>query len=334
MQRGSKRRHAVALMLLGLPLCLPPSARALPAPRFEAVTLLTPTGILHGTLELPKRRGPYPVALIIAGSGPTDRNGNDAAAGLETNCYLELADALARDGIASLRYDKRGSGQDSLLSVPRFGRFVSDAVRWGRWLEKDPRFSSLTVIGHSEGSLVGMLAAPKLAAAGYVSIAGAGRPVGQVLLTQLKPKLTPALYKTAESIIASLEHGRTIDQVPTSLDALFRPSIQPFLIGWMAYQPMSIIARLKQPTLIIQGERDIQVEPLDARMLAKADPGARLVLIPGMNHVFKDVGPSMQANLQSYGDPRLPIDPTLTRSIAHFILTLNPLLGVHHAHAH
>ena len=295
-------------------------------PRSMPVRLTTHTGVLHGTLEVPSGRGPFPVALIIAGSGPTDRNGNALLLGLNTNCYEELAASLARHGIASLRYDKRGAGQDFSLALPesklRFGTYVSDAAAWARQLREDSRFSSLTIIGHSEGSLIGMIAARRIGADGFISIAGAGEPAARLLAEQLKAKVPPGSYRVAQGILGHLQAGHTVADVPQSLEALFRPSVQPYLISWFRYDPTREIAKLTMPVLILQGERDLQVGVSDARALSRADPVATLVLLPRMNHVLKAVSESEQDNIKSYGEPNLPIDAALARSIWRFILHL------------
>ncbi|HET7570312.1 MAG TPA: alpha/beta fold hydrolase [Gammaproteobacteria bacterium] len=287
-----------------------------------SVQLKTPTGVLYGTLELPAGKGPWPVALIIAGSGPTDRNGNSPI-GLTTDTYKLLASALARRGIATLRYDKRGIGQSApagpLESKLRFVTYVDDAVAWGKQLVADSRFSTLTILGHSEGSLIGMLAAPRIPANAFVSISGAGEPAGTLLLAQLKPQLPEDLYKKAQHIVAQLEAGKTVADVPPDMTMLFRPSVQPYLISWFRHDPAKAIAKLRMPVLIVQGERDIQVPVSAAKKLASADPAARLVLIPKMNHVLKDVGPSRQDNLAAYQNPKLPIDTILAKSISQFI---------------
>ncbi len=154
----------------------------------QPVTLKTPTGGISGTLELPAARTPVPVAFIIAGSGPTDRNGNSPAIPGANNSLKMLADGLAARGIASVRYDKRGiaasraamSGEEDL----RFNHFIEDAVAWVKQLRADKRFSTVTSIGHSEGSLIGMIAAREAGADAYVSLEGTGRKAADILIIQ------------------------------------------------------------------------------------------------------------------------------------------------------
>jgi uncharacterized protein len=316
------------LVLIGL------SAAAIGWPASQPMRVTTPSGTLHGTLELPAGRAPFPVALIIAGSGPTDRNGNAESLGLHTDCYKLLAEALARRGIASVRYDKRGAGDDFVLALPestlRLESYVSDAVEWGKELRRDARFSTLTVIGHSEGSLIGMLATRSIPADGFISVAGPGERASKLLLSQLNASLPARLYPTVQAIVAQLASGRTVVQIPQGLDSLFRPSVQPYLISWFQYDPVREIAKLAQPVLLIQGERDLQVPEENALALHRGDPAATLVLIPRMNHVLKDVGRSVQDNKHAYADPSQPIDTTLVRHVGTFILRLTIAGESHH----
>ena len=286
----------------------------------ERVALETPTGTLHGTLERPQSSAPVPVALLIAGSGPTDRDGNSAMLKGANNSLKLLAAGLAAQGIASLRYDKRGvaesAGKEPLNEADlRFETYIDDAVLWGRKLRADRRFSSLTLVGHSEGSLIGMVAARKLGADAFVSLAGAGRNVRQIILEQVKPQLPPELFKATEEIMNQLAAGKTVETVPPALYVLFRPSIQPYMISWLRYDPVKELAALSVPVLIAQGTTDIQATEEDARLLAKANPAAKLLLLEGMNHVLKAVPNERDKQLASYGDPSLPVVPQLIEEI-------------------
>src|SRR5262249_13177327 len=198
----------------------------------EPVVLETPTGKLYGTLDLPKSSPPFPVALVIAGSGPTDRNGNNSMLPGANNSLKYLAQGLADAGIASLRYDKRGIGESmgamSKESDLRFDTYIFDAVLWGKRLREDKRFITLSVIGHSEGALIGSVAAQGLKANGFVSIAGAGNPAYKIIEDQLKGKLTAELQVVSNAILQDLIAGKTTSEVPPQLAALYRPSVQPY----------------------------------------------------------------------------------------------------------
>ena len=294
----------------------------------ESVVLETATFDLHGTLLRPKASGPAPIALIIAGSGPTDRDGNTAGLKGPNNSLKLLAEGLAAQGIASLRYDKRGIGESAVPKNPnlslkesdlRFDTFIEDAVSWGRKLRADRRFSFLAVVGHSEGSLIGMIAAKRLNAEAYISIAGPGRPAHQVLLDQLKAGLPPDLLKSAEEIINQLAAGKTVESVPASLNFLLRPGIQPYLISWFQFNPAEEISGLSVPVLIVQGTTDIQVGVEEARLLARANPKAKLLLVEGVNHVLKAVPTDMAKQIASYSDPALPVIPELVSGVGRFL---------------
>lgn len=292
------------------------------------VSLPVRGGALGGTLETPAGSGPWPVVLIIAGSGPTDRDGNSPLLRGRNNSLKYLADGLAARGIASLRYDKRGVGASAglvkLEADIRFDDMVSDADAWVRWLRADHRFTTVTVAGHSEGSLVGMLAAKDAGADGYVSIAGAGRPAAVILREQLAPQLSPELLTQADTFFARLDRGEQVDSVPPKLWVLFRRTIQPYLISWFKHDPARDIAALHVPVLIAQGTSDVQVDTLDAHLLAAAKPNARYLLIPGMNHVLKMVGSDTALQRDSYGDPALPVAPALVDAIAELVGRTRP----------
>lgn len=285
----------------------------------STITLTTPTGRLSGTLALPASGPPYPVVLIIAGSGPVDRNGN-AGTALDSDTYKLLAAALAKDGIASVRYDKRGVGASmftaSLANVT-FETYVDDAAGWVKLLASDKRFSSITIAGHSEGALIGTIVAEHAPVHALVLLEGAGRPAPVVLREQLKPKVPPALFVQSDAIIAQLQAGHTVANPPPELAALFRPSVQPYLISWFKYDPAAELAKVRVPVTIVQGTADIQVNMTDAQALKRALPGAKLVVVDGMNHMLKYYPDhsSLQAAMKGYEDPSLPLDAKVVAAV-------------------
>jgi pimeloyl-ACP methyl ester carboxylesterase len=286
------------------------------------ITLKTPTGTLYGTLTLPGQQRP-PVALLIAGSGPTDRNGNSTMLPGPNNSLLLLARRLADRGIATVRYDKRGIGESSKAMTSEaeltFDDYVDDAVSWVSKLAADARFSGVAIIGHSEGSLIGMLAASKSGTGAFVSIAGIGEPADDLLRKQLA-SLPDNSKNEVERILAALKNGQTVPDVDPSLNSLFRSSIQPYMISWLKYDPSRVIAGLKIPVEIVQGDADLQVKLADAEALKSAKPDARLVVVDGMNHVMKSVGLDTALNQASYSDPSLPVAPELVDAVAGFLL--------------
>jgi pimeloyl-ACP methyl ester carboxylesterase len=245
-----------------------------------------------------------------------------------------LAEGLAANGIASVRYDKRGIGETGkamILAAEKaktvlrevdltFEDYIDDAVLWCRKLRADPRFASLTVLGHSEGSLIGMVAAQRMGANAYVSIAGAGRPLQQILLEQVKSQLPPDLLKATEGILDQLAAGKSVESVPKALNMLFRPSAQPYLISWLRYDPAKEIAKLRIPVLIVQGTTDIQASLRDANRLAAANSAGALMLIDGMNHVLKMVPAEQDKQISSYSDPSLSVAPELISAISKFVI--------------
>jgi hypothetical protein len=285
-------------------------------------------GAIHGTLLLPAdMTKPVPVVLIIAGSGPTDRDGNSAMLPGHNDSLKMLATDFAMNGIASLRYDKRGIAQSAVQGTKesdlRFDNYVDDAVAWCNQLH-EPRFSGVVIAGHSEGSLIGMIAAKKCGAAGFISLEGAGFPAADILRTQLKGRLPETLQTESERVLKSLEAGKTVDDVSQTLVSLYRPSVQPYLISWFKYDPAKEIAALKIPVLIVQGTTDVQVSMDDAKRLAAASPKAKLVTIEGMNHILKMVSGDVQAQLPSYSDPKLQLSEKLTPELVQFVRSVTP----------
>lgn len=314
--------HLIMLRALLLTLTLITGLAQASTTRQLPISLDTDQGTLYGSLLLPQSDSPVPVALLIAGSGPTDRDGNNPEGG-HNDALKKLAQVLARHGIASLRYDKRGvaasraaTPDERDLSVERY---VADAQGWARLLKDDPRFNSLTLIGHSEGALIASLAAQAGQADALVSIAGPALPIGQVLDMQLAMRLPPPLLAESRHILANLIRGKLQPKVPKELQVVYRPSVQPYLISLLRQDPAANFAALNIPALIVQGTHDAQVSPENAELLKQAKPDAELALIPGMNHVMRITPAPWKEQLASYDDPQLPLARALGERIVAFI---------------
>lgn len=278
---------------------------------------------LHGTLRVPAGVAPGPAVLIIAGSGPTDRNGNQPGGVITSATYRQLAVALERSGLRTLRFDKRMIGLSTgpkpiAESDLRFSHYVSDAAAWARFLARQPGVTCVVILGHSEGALIASMAAQKLNTCGVISAAGVGRPFGDLLREQLtNAGMAPAAFAQAEAVISELEASRLVAGIPQT-NTLFRPSVQPYLISQMAIDPAIELARVKVPVLILQGDNDIQVTEEDSRLLAKARPDATRVVVAGMNHGLRISPRDREGNLATYGDPSLPLAPEGVEAIVRF----------------
>jgi len=286
----------------------------------SAVELNTKTGIIYGTLLLPNNiSNKVPVVILISGSGPTDRDGNNPV--MKNNSLKQLAEALANNGIASVRYDKRGIGESVKAakseSELRFEDYISDAIDWISFVKLNPKFSKVIIIGHSEGSLIGMNAAKY--ANGFVSISGAGSSADIILKEQLAPK-GKVVQDLCYPIIDSLKAGVMIKDVNPMLNSLFRLSVQPYMISWFKHDPQIDIKQLKYPCLILQGDNDLQVSINDAKLLSAAGNESRLLIVEKMNHVLKIIDKGDQsANIASYSNIAMPISAVLTDEIIKYI---------------
>ena len=290
----------------------------------EDYNLKVDEGEIHGTLMMPKDAESSTVALIIAGSGPTDRNGNNPSAG-ENNSLKMMAEALAKEGISSVRFDKRGIGASAYL-VEReedliFEDYVNDVVGWIEKLREDNRFEKLVVIGHSEGALIGAAAVKKADVDGFVSVAGAGYSAYETLERQLKAQ-SEEVFQLCKPIMDELMEGNLVENVPEGLYSLFRPSVQPYLISWFKYDPVEEISKIEKPVLIIQGDNDIQITVEDANRLHEGNPASKLVIIEGMNHILKDAPKDRDKNVATYNNPTLPLNEEFVEELIKFIKEL------------
>lgn len=298
-----------------------PSVTSAPSITESAITYKSLSGTIFGTLTMPKdATGKIPVVLIIPGSGPTDRNGNGQG-DLNTNTYKLLAYALGKAGIASVRYDKRMIGQSRGTEKEndlRFEDYSDDAVGFINILTSDDRFSKVILAGHSEGSLVGMIASHDEPIKGFISMEGAGVPGEKILTEQMKSQPGYA-SEGLKKVLDSLRRGKINPKVDLSLYGVLRPSIQMYVMSWCRYDPTVEIRKVKCPILIIQGTTDMQVSVDNAQKLKSAKSSATLVLIRGMSHILKDGPADREQNLATYKDPNLPLNTELVTTIIDFV---------------
>jgi len=275
---------------------------------------------IDGTILLPDGVENPKLAIIIAGSGPTDRNGNQQM--ISTNSLKYLAEGLSENGIATFRYDKRIIKQmkDRTLTEEsiRFDDFIEDAIAVVDYFIRSKAFSNIYIIGHSQGSLVGMIAA-RGRVDGFISIAGAGQGIDDVIIDQLD-KQAPGLKDNARQAFEDMRaNGLAVNYSP-GLASIFRKSIQPFMLTWMRFDPKIEIAKLDIPVLIINGEKDLQVQVSEAEKLKAAKPDAQYEIIAGMNHILKKIDGDDIENSKSYNEPKRPVIREVIDLIHAFIL--------------
>lgn len=293
------------------------------APTSTEVTLASTPAPLHGTLLAPEGTA-RAVAVILPGSGPTDRDGNSAVTRIAGSTYRLLAEGLVERGVATIRIDKRGIGASAPAGLSeaelRFNDYATDARAWAAEAAARAGQPCAWLIGHSEGALVVLAAVrvPDDKVCGLVLISGAGRPAAVAIADQLagvpEPMKTQAL-----AALDDLAAGRETANIP-GLESLFRPSVQPYLISWFALDPAALAAAYDGPVLIMQGTTDLQITMTDAEALAAARPDAALVRLEGVNHVLKVAPIDRAANLATYFDANLPLAPGVTEAVADFIL--------------
>lgn len=282
------------------------------------------SGSISGTLAMPKNvTGKIPVVIIIPGSGPVNRDGNSEKTNLATNTYKLIAEGLGKNGIASLRYDKRGVGESITTEKEENTHFddnIDDAYTLINLLNEDKRFSKIILAGHSEGSLVGILAGTNENVKGLISIAGAGVPAEQILMEQMKSQ--PDYFaKGVRKMLDSLRRGKIDKNVDPALYSIGRPSIQPYIMSWCRFDPAKEIKQVKVPILVIHGSTDLQVNVSNAEKLRKSK-NTTVTLISGMNHVLKEAPIDREKNLATYRQPDLPLKPELITGMVDFINTL------------
>lgn len=278
--------------------------------------------LIKGTLFSIEKTSKKPnLILIIAGSGPTNRDGNQI--GMQNNSLKFLAEAIAKDGNVAFSFDKRiiaqmnkGNIDEKLL---RFDDFIKDVKEIIAYFKNQNKYNKIIIAGHSEGSLIGMIAAKDNVDA-YISLAGAARTIDLIITEQIE-KQAPFLKDEIEENFKTLKEGKTFELKNEMLASIFRESVQPYMISWMKYNPQEEIKKLNMPILIVNGTKDIQVSANEARLLHEANPKSELIIIDKMNHVFKEINKD-EENLKSYSNPDLPIMNELSKTINSFIKSL------------
>lgn len=261
------------------------------------------------------------LVIIVPGSGPTNRNGNNYM-GVKGNSYKMLATALTTHQLDIFTYDKRLIAQMKANQIKeedgRFEDGVADLALIVDYFA--PQYSRITLVGHSEGALLANLLANKSAkVTKFVSLQGPGTTADQIIYDQITQQF-PALGAKIIEINAALKKGQTVENIPPMLQALYRPSVQPYLISWIQYDPSVEIAKIKQPVLIIDGDKDLQVPIKQGNLLSQANPKAKRVTLKNMNHVLKQIDKE-EDNMKSYGDPSFPLHSELVPTLISFILT-------------
>jgi len=280
------------------------------------------SGNISGTLAMPAdASGKIPVVIIVADSGPTDRNGNNPQADINTNSYKLLAEGLAKSGIASVRYDKRMVGESKTankLEDLRFDDYVDDAVGLIEMLNDDQRFSKVIILGHGEGSLVSMLAARDQPAKAIIMVNTPSDSGDKLVTNQLKSK-PQYIQDEFKALLDSMKKGKIFDNVDLALYPIVTTAKQKYLMSYFRLPPLRIIKLMKAPILIIQGTTDLQVTVADADKFKKAKSDAVEITIAGMNHVLKEAPADNDKNLATYSNPGLPLRPELVTNIVDFI---------------
>lgn len=273
---------------------------------------------VDGTLLLPNQNGADNLAILIGGSGPIDRNGNQNFQ--KSYTLKKLAEALAQNGIATYRYDKRTAKQVRTGIIDKdtsFDDFVTDAISVIDYFKNSANFEKIYLMGHSQGSLVGMIAA-RGRADGFISLAGAGQSIDEVITYQVETTANIYLEDT-KRIFSILKTGETTTDFPIALASIFNLQVQPFIISWMKYKPTEEIKKLEIPVLILNGTKDLQVTVEEADMLIEAYPKAELKIIENMNHVLFPIEGDDLENAKSYNESYRSISEVLIDSIEEFI---------------
>jgi pimeloyl-ACP methyl ester carboxylesterase len=303
---------------------------------------------LSGTFSKPRGAGPFPAVVLIAGSGPNTRD--EAVAGHKI--FLVLADYFSRQGLAVLRYDKRGAGASSGdYAAATTADFISDAEAAVAYLKTrgDVDTKHIGLVGHSEGGLI----APAVAVADpgvafVVLMAGPGVRGDKVLLKQ--GDLISRANGMSEADIARgdaqraqafaiVEGASSPAEAKARLDAIAAQAIaagrlrkdaadqsiaqvtSPWLYSFLRYDPAPALQKVRVPVLAVGGSLDLQVEPKENLAAIKAalkdDPDATVIELPGLNHLFQDAATGAPGEYERIEET---VSPTALKVIGDWIV--------------
>jgi pimeloyl-ACP methyl ester carboxylesterase len=288
------------------------------------IALKTLAGTISGTLAIPKNaKAKMPVVIIVPGYGQVDRDGNGPK--MNANEYKLLTSALGKNGIATVRYDKRMVGQSISSGKEkdmRFDDYFDDVYSLIGLLADDKRFSNIIVLGHGQGSLVGMIAAVDDRVKAFISVEGTALTADKVLTDLVKKTYPPFIADNFKMVLDTLRRGKVYNKVDPTLYPIAKPDLQTFILTWWRFDPQAEIKKLKKPVLIVQGSTDLEVDVTNADKLKKNKLTAE-VIINNMNYVLKDAPTDKEPNLATYTKPDMPLKPELVTTLVDFINKLN-----------
>jgi len=264
------------------------------------------------------------LTILIAGSGPTDRNCNSVV-GVNTDAFKMFADSLKHAGISSYRYDKRGVGKSTKVKASDvdFNDFVSDANEIVDYFKDD--FEHINIIGHSEGALIGTLVCQRNSYVdSFVNLCGTSISIDSIALEQLERY--PKLIDEARKHFDEIRSGKPLSEVNPMLASLFNPSVIKFFTSIMAYNPSKEQAKVSIPVFIISGTCDIQVPEKHAKKLyASLVPNQKnkKIRIDGMGHVLKKNKLDCSNAQDAYTNAEQPLHPELSKQTINFIKSMS-----------
>jgi pimeloyl-ACP methyl ester carboxylesterase len=295
--------------------------------RAREIQIDGPEGPLKGRFV--PAAGQKAAVIIIPGSGPVDRDGNNPPV-FYSNTYKMLADGLAEAGISSLRIDKRGmfssANAVAVANRTRIEDYAEDVRNWSEQLRSETGLTCNWLLGHSEGALVALktLESGQEGICGALLVAAPGRKISSLLREQLEANPANAsILEEANTIIDRLETGQLTpaSDINPALQGLFAPAFQGYMVDLFTHDPADLFASYSGPALILQGLRDIQVTETDARILHERRPDADLRLLPDTNHMLKPVEEEgFAANFAAYNAPHLPLATGVVPALADFML--------------